>query len=97
MNYSDTYFELDTLIVTLSVVCTLKGTCQYTLLDVGSVEIHSIYSIECIEYCTKDQSNVKGVEDTLYGFQCIKYLCNAMYVEDIKDGVCGFYATLYTE
>ena len=72
MNYSDTYFELDTLIVTLSVVCTLKGTCEYTLFDVGGVEIHSIHSIECIEYCTKDQSNVKGVEDTLYGFQCIK-------------------------
>ena len=24
-------------------------------------------------------------------------LCNAMYVEDIKDGVCSFYTTLYTE
>ena len=25
---------------------------------------------------TKDQSNVKGVKDTLYGFQCIKcYVC----------------------
>ena len=26
----------------------------------------------CVKYCTKDQSNVKGVEGTLYGFQCIK-------------------------
>ena len=34
--------------------------CQCTLFDVGGVEIHSI---ECIEYCTKDQSNVKDVED----------------------------------
>ena len=34
--------------------------CQYTLFDVGGVEIHSI---ECIEYCTKDQSNVEDVED----------------------------------
>ena len=30
--------------------------CQCTLFDVGGVEIHSI---ECIEYCTKDQSNVE--------------------------------------
>ena len=26
----------------------------------------------CVKYCTKDQSNVKGVEGTLYRFQCIK-------------------------
>ena len=31
--------------------------CQCTLFDVGGVEIHSI------EYCTKDQSNDKDVED----------------------------------
>ena len=52
--------------------------CQCTLFDVGGVEIHSI---ECIEYCTKDQSNVEDVEDisnTPKG-------CNAMYVEDIED------------
>ena len=70
MNYNETYFELDSEeathsqplspIVTLSVVCTLKGVCQYTLFDVGGVEIHSI---ECIEYCAKDQSNVEDVED----------------------------------
>ena len=52
--------------------------CQCTLFDVGGVEIHSI---ECIEYCTKDQSKVKDVKDrsnTPKG-------CNAMYVEDVKD------------
>ena len=52
--------------------------CQCTLFDVGGVEIHSI---ECIEYCTKDQSNVEDVEDrsnTPKG-------CNAMYVEDVED------------
>ena len=51
--------------------------CQCTLFDVGGVEIHSI---ECIEYCTKDQSNVEDVEDrsnTPKG-------CNAMYVKDGK-------------
>ena len=34
--------------------------CQCTLFDVGGVEKHSI---ECNEYCTKDQSNVEDVED----------------------------------
>ena len=40
-----------------------------------------MHSIECIEYCTKDQSNVKDVKDrsnTPKG-------CNAMYVEDVED------------
>ena len=52
--------------------------CQCTLFDVGGVEIHSI---ECIEYCTKDQSNVKDVEDRSNTHKG----CNAMYVEDIED------------
>ena len=42
--------------------------CQCTLFDVGGVEIHSI---ECIEYCTKDQSNV---------------ICMSKHVKDVKDG-----------
>ena len=50
--------------------------CQCTLFDVGGVEIHSI---ECIEYCTKDQSNVEDRSNTHKG-------CNAMYVEDVEDG-----------
>ena len=53
--------------------------CQCTLFDVEGVEIHSI---ECIEYCTKDQSNVEDVKDrsnTPKG-------CNAMYVRDVEDG-----------
>ena len=53
--------------------------CQCTLFDVGGVEIHSI---ECIECCTKDQSNVEDVKDrsnTPKG-------CNAMYVGDVEDG-----------
>ena len=40
-----------------------------------------MHSIECIEYCTKDQSNVEDVEDrsnTPKG-------CNAMFVEDVED------------
>ena len=50
--------------------------CQCTLFDVGGVEIHSI---KCIEYCTKDQSNVKDRSNTHKGG-------NAMYVEDVEDG-----------
>ena len=52
--------------------------CQCTLFDVGGVEIHSI---ECIEYCTKDQSNVKDVKDRSNTHKG----CNAMYVEDVED------------
>ena len=89
MNYSETYFELDSEEATHShplspyLLCVhlraCANMCQCTLFDVGGVEIHSI---ECIEYCTKDQSNVEDVEDrsnTPKG-------CNAMYVEDIEDG-----------
>ena len=53
--------------------------CQCTLFDVGGVETHSI---ECIEYCTKDQSNVEDVKD---GSNTPKG-CNAMYVGDVEDG-----------
>ena len=40
-----------------------------------------IHSIECIEYCTKDQSNVEDVEDRSNTHKG----CNAMYVEDVED------------
>ena len=42
-----------------------------------------------ILYKRSKESNVEGVKDTLYRFQCI--------VGDVGDGVCGFYATLYAE
>ena len=45
-------------------------------------KMSKMHSIECIEYCTEDQSNVKDVEDrsnTPKG-------CNAMYVGDVEDG-----------
>ena len=45
-------------------------------------KMSKMHSIECIEYCTKDQSNVEDVEDrsnTPKG-------CNAMYVGDLEDG-----------
>ena len=46
-----------------------------------------------ILYKRSKECNVEGVKDTWYRFQCI----NAMYVEDVGDGVCSFYATLYAE
>ena len=45
-------------------------------------KMSKMHSIECIEYCTKDQSNVEDVKDrsnTPKG-------CNAMYVGDVEDG-----------
>ena len=42
----------------------------------------------CVKYCTKDQSNVEGVEGTLYRFQCIKCQCYGMYVKDGVEQKC---------
>ena len=88
MNYSETYFELDSEEATHShplspyLLCVHQraraNMCQCTLFDVGGVEIHSI---ECIEYCTKDQSNVEDIEDRSNTHKG----CNAMYVEDVED------------
>ena len=39
---------LTLIIVTLSLVCTLKGTYQYTLFDVGGVELDSIQQVKAI-------------------------------------------------
>ena len=93
MNYSETYFELDSEeatyshplspIVTLSVVCSLKGMCQYTLFDTGGVEIHEYKKSKQCQRCQRYSTDFKAL--------------NAMYVEDVEDGVCGFYATLHTE
>ena len=44
-------------------------------------KMSKMHSIECIEYCTKDQSNVEGVEDKSNTHKG----CNAMYVEDVQD------------
>ena len=51
-----------------------------------------IYMCEIL-YKRSKESNVEGVEDTLYRFQCVK----CYYVRDVGDGVSSFYATLYAE
>ena len=65
-------------------MCTLKGTCQHTCLILGVLRYIN----------TRDQSNVEGVEDIPQILSDFKAL-NAMYVEDVGDGVCSFYANVY--
>ena len=48
-------------------------------------KMSKMHSIECIEYCTKDQSNVEDVEDVEDRSNTPKG-CNAMYVGDVEDG-----------
>ena len=91
MNYSETYFELDSEeaahshqwspIVTLSVVCTLKGACQHTLFDLGGVEIHKYKRSKQCQRCQRYSTDFKALD--------------AMYVGDIRDGVCDFYTNVY--
>ena len=70
-------------IVTLYIVCTLKSLCQCTLFDVGGVEIHEYNRSKQCQRCQRYSTDFNAL--------------NAMYVEDVKDGVCGLYATLHTE
>ena len=56
---------------------------QHTLFDVGGVEIYEYKISKQCQGCRRYSTNFNAL--------------NAMYVEDIKDGVYGFYATLYTE
>ena len=87
MNYSETYFELDSEEATHCHHCHLIS-CVYIK---GHVSIH----------CTKDQSNacmcendVEGVERSLNSFTHVTHVTQ---VERVESGVCGFYATLHTE
>ena len=57
--------------------------CQYTLFDVEGVEILKYKRSKQCRRCPRYSTDFKAL--------------NAMYVEDVKDGVCSFYATLYTE
>ena len=46
----------------------------------------------CVKYCTKDQRNAMSKVSKIHCMD--SNALNAMYV---RDGVCGFYATLYAE
>ena len=70
------------IIVTLSVVCILKGACQHTLFDLGGVEIHEYKRSKQCQRCQRYSTDFKAL--------------NAMYVGDVGDGVCGF-TQMYTD
>ena len=57
--------------------------CQYTLFDVVGVEIHEYKRSKQCQRCWRYSTDFNAL--------------NAMYVKDIEDGVCSFYATLHTE
>ena len=91
MNYSETYFELDSEeathshplspIVILSVVCTLQGMCQYILFDAGGVEIQQI----------KAMSKTLNMVFAAFMQHCIQSaVTHLTHVEDAK-----YYCTLY--
>ena len=86
MNYSKTYFELDSEEATHCDHCHLIS-CVYIK---GHMSIH----------CTKDQSNacmcendVEGVERTL----TVLIVTHVTQVERVESGVCGSYTTPYVE
>ena len=87
LNYSETYFELDSEEATHCDHCHLIS-CVYTKGHVETVN-------------TKDQSNaiVYGMlfVDTVNMKIKASNALNAMFVKTVNTGVCGSYTTLYTE
>ena len=57
--------------------------CQHTLFDLAGVEIHKYKRSKQCWRCRRYSTDFKAL--------------SAMYVEDLEDGVCSFYATLHTE
>ena len=85
MNYSETCFELDSeeathshplsLIVTLSVVCTLKGMSRKSIQKIKAMLL-------CIEYGIL---LVNTVDTKINAYNAL----NAMFVDIVDTGVCG--------
>ena len=85
MNYSETYFELDSEeathshplspIVTLSVVCTLKGMSGKSIQKIKALLL-------CIEYGILF---VDTVDTKIKAYNAL----NAMFVDTVDTGVCG--------
>ena len=85
------------IIVTLSGVCTLKCTCQYTLFDVEGVEIHeykrSRYSIDFnVLKAMYVKDGICGFYTTLHTENC--YSSHLTHVKGVKD--VKYYCALYT-
>ena len=71
------------IIVTLSVVCTLKGTCQHILFALGGVEIHEYNRSKQCRRCQNHSTDFKAL--------------NAMYVYDMSEMVFAAFMQMYTD
>ena len=71
------------IIVTLSVVCTLKGMLRQLIQKMKAMQL-------CIEYGILFVSTVDTKMKARNAF-------NAMFVDTVDTGVCGSYTTPYTE
>ena len=74
---------LTVIIVTLSVVCILKGMLRWLIVRIKAMLL-------CIEY------GILFVDTVDIKIKACNAL-NAMFVNTVNTGVCGFYTTLYTE
>ena len=86
MNYSETYFELDSEEATHCDYCHLI-CCVYIK---GHVSIH----------CTKDQSNACMCENDVEGVErtsTVLIVTHVTQVKRVKSGVCGSYTTPYAD
>ena len=116
MNYSETYFELDSEeathshplspIVTLSVVCTLKDTCQHILFDVGGIEIHEYKRSKQCRRCQRYSTDFNALNAMVMSktskmvFVTFMQHCIQSTVTHLTHVECGedakYYCTLYT-
>ena len=67
-------------------MCTLKDMCQYTLSDVGGIEIHAYKRSKQCQRCQRYTTLYKDLN-----------ALNAMYVKDVEDGIYSFDAILHIE
>ena len=71
------------IIVTLSVVCTLKGMSRWLIQRIKAILLCIVYAVLF----------VNAVDIKIKACNAL----NAMFVDTVDTGVCGFYTTLYTE
>ena len=74
---------LNVIIVTLSVVCTLKGMLRWLIQRIKAMLLCIVYAMLF----------VKTVNTKIKACNAL----NAMFVDTVDTGICGFYTTLYTE
>ena len=74
---------LTVIIVTLSVVCTLKGMLRWSIQRIKAMLLCIVYAMLFVDIV---DMKIKACN-----------ALNAMFLNTIDSGVCGFYTTLYTE